>query len=173
MPSDVSGHENDIFVSYARVDNTPIRDIDLGWVSHIVATLDIILSQTLGRPDLFALWMDTRRDSPTASLTSDILDHVRQSATLLVILSPGYLASEWCMEELSCFVDTINATPQGSLRRIFVIEKTSFRVERPEVLQHNIVYPLWYTDKDNRIRTRGLPQFHPEETDYYYTRRRL
>ncbi len=120
LPAYVPGHKNDIFVSYARVDNTPIRGIDLGWVSHLVDTLDNILSQALGRSDLFELWMDTRRDSPAVRLTSDILDHVRQSATLLVILSPGYLASEWCRDELSCFVDTINADLQGSLRQIFV-----------------------------------------------------
>ena len=112
--------------------------------------------------------MDTRQDSSAALLIPDILDQVRQSATLLVILSPGYLASESCRDELSCFVDTINADPQGSLRQIFVVEKTSFRVERPEVLQDNIVYQLWYRDKDNRIRTLGLPHFRSEDADYYY-----
>ncbi len=111
MPAYVPSHKNDIFVSYARVDNKPIRGIDLGWVSHLVDTLDNILSQTLGRSDLFELWMDIRRDSPTARRMPDILDQVRQSATLLVILSPGFLASKWCMDELSCFVKTINAAP--------------------------------------------------------------
>jgi hypothetical protein len=164
----VAGYENDIFVSYAWVDNKPIPGIDIGWVSHLVDTLQNILAQTLGRADFFELWMDKKRNSDTVRLTSEIFEKVERSAALLAVLSPGYLQSEWCMGELDCFIAKMTSSPKGSLRRIFVIEKTSFRVVRPKALQDNIAYPFWYEDHNKRIRTLGSPQFRPEETEYYY-----
>src|SRR5262245_38874802 len=100
----VAGYENDIFVSYAWVDNNPIQGIDIGWVSHLVGTLENILAQTLGRADVFELWMDTKRESNTLRLTTEIFEKIERSATLLAVLSPGYLQSEWCMGELNCFI---------------------------------------------------------------------
>ena len=169
MSAFVTGYQNDIFVCYAWVDNATIPGIDIGWVSHLVVTLENILAQTLGRADIFELWMDKKRDSHTVRLTSEIFEKVERSATFLAVLSPGYLQSQWCMEELACFIAKVISSPKGSLRRIFIVEKTGYGIERPKALLDNITYPLWYRDHDNRIRTLGLPRYRPEETEYYYS----
>ena len=168
MSAFVAGYENDIFVSYAWVDNEPIQGIDVGWVSHLVSTLANILAQTLGRADLFELWMDKNRDNHPVRLTPELFERVERSATLLTVLSPGYLQSPWCMKELACFIAKMNSGSKVSLRSIFDVEKTVRRVARPKALQDNIAYPFWYKDSDGRIRTLGLPGFRPEETQYYY-----
>ena len=168
MSGFVAGYENDIFVSYAWVDNKPIQGIDMGWVSHLVDTLENILAQTLGRADLFELWMDKKRESNTVRLTTEIVEKVERSATLLAVLSPGYIESQWCMKELDCFIAKMTTSPKGSLGRIFVVEKTGYGLVRPKALQDNIAYPFWYQDHNKRIRTLGLPQYRPEEVEYYY-----
>jgi hypothetical protein len=164
----VIGYQNDIFISYAWVDNATIPGIDIGWVSHLVVTLENILAQTLGRADLFELWMDKKRNSDPVLLTSDIFEKVKRSATLLVVLSPGYLHSPWCIKELECFIAKMNSSPKVNPRRIFVVEKTVFGVERPKALQDYIAYPFWYRDRESgNIRTFGLPRYRPDETQYY------
>ena len=54
----VPGYENDIFVSYAHVDNIPLSGISKGWVETFIDNLATKLAQKIGRTDLFKLWDD-------------------------------------------------------------------------------------------------------------------
>lgn len=98
--------KHDIFVSYAHVDDLPFPGTEKGWVTTVVESLQILLAQKLGRRDAFDLWMDHQL-SRHVQLTPEILHHLEQTATLLVILSPGYLASEWCLREKDTFLSKL------------------------------------------------------------------
>src|SRR4051812_23241376 len=91
--------DHDVFVSYAHVDNQN----DLGWVTTLVHHLDTELRQRLGTKDL-QIWIDHRIDG-NHPLTPDIMQAIRRSATLLIVMSPSYLASEWCAKERNTFLN--------------------------------------------------------------------
>jgi len=167
MSAYAPGYENDIFVSYAWVDNKPLPGIKKGWVSCLVEVLENYLSLEVGRSDQVKVWMD-KRNNDRVHLTSELLGKVKHSATLLMVLSRGYLTSKWCKAELNCFLERFNAGSNESLRQIFVAEKTIHRVKRPKALEEVISYPFWYSDGNNRIRTWGLHRYPPEETEYYH-----
>jgi hypothetical protein len=116
----VPGCKNDIFVSYAHVDDQRAPEADQGWVRALVEGLKIGLSQILGRRDAFSLWMDYKLEGNTP-LTPEILDNLRNSAVVLIILSPGYIRSVWCMREKNAFLETIRNRPAGAFRT-FVVE---------------------------------------------------
>lgn len=98
----VPGHKYDVFVSYAHVDNLPLAGAGTAWVSTLIQNLKVLLARKLGR-DLAEIWMDPRL-AGNVPLTPAILDSLRETATLLVILSTGYLASEWCQREKNQFL---------------------------------------------------------------------
>ena len=93
----------DIFVSYAHVDNACMPGETQGWVSALMATLEVYLQQKLGRRESYSIWRDPELPG-NVPLTPEILDAVRHASILLLVLSPGYVASRWCMQELETFL---------------------------------------------------------------------
>lgn len=141
----VPSYRHDIFVSYAHVDDLPFPGVDKGWVTTLVETLEILLAQKLGRREAYSLWMD-RELSRHAQLTPEILSHLGETATLLVILSPGYLASEWCLREKDTFLETVaRKYDEGS--RVFLIERDAVDFDhRPEAFRDLLGYRFWVQD---------------------------
>ena len=66
----VPGYKNDIFVSYAHVDNIPLSGSSKGWVETFIDNLSTKLAQKIGRADLFKLW-DDRLLAQNAPLTPE------------------------------------------------------------------------------------------------------
>src|SRR5262245_56161538 len=137
----VPGFQHDVFVSYAHVDDMPIPGVDQGWVTTFIRHLQIRLSQSLGRTDAYSLWMDYRYQfEERAEIAPAILDNLRRSAVLVLILSPGYLASEWCKRETNAFLDSLRsrANSKGS---IFLVEKDAGdRTQLPSEFQDLMGY---------------------------------
>jgi hypothetical protein len=126
----VPGYEHDIFVSYAHVDDQPDPGADEGWVTTLVKGLRSRLAQILGRSEAFSLWMDPQLAGNTP-ITPSILDTLQQTATLVVILSPAYLASEWCLRERNRFLLMIGERVRRE-SRVFVVERDQVvQGERP------------------------------------------
>jgi hypothetical protein len=109
---------DDIFFSYAHVDDEAASETGHGWVTETVRTLKMELARKFGRNDAYAMWVDhdLRRSQP---VTPQILDRVRRSAILVAILSPGYLASDWCRQEREAF---IGVARQPGTSNIFLVE---------------------------------------------------
>jgi hypothetical protein len=84
----VSDYEHDVFVSYAHLDNQG----ETAWVSTLIRHLDTDLRQRLGTKDL-RIWIDENLDG-NRPLTPEIMRSIQRSATLLIVMSSGYLASE-------------------------------------------------------------------------------
>lgn len=140
----LSGFENDIFVSYARVDDIPTIDAR-GWVSTFVDYLKKLLDQRLGRIGACSLWMD-RELAGNVAFTPAIMDAVRKSAVLVIVLSPGYLHSEWCRNEANTFLETL-AKQRDPHRRVFVVEiLETDRSEWPTPLQNLLGFKFWDSD---------------------------
>lgn len=123
-----SNYKHDVFVSYAHVDDIPPHGAADGWVTTFVSELRRLLAGQLGRIDNHSVWMDHRlRGNDAVSPT--ILTEVDNSATLLVILSHGYLKSEWCSRERCTFLNKVKTLRRGGTP-VFVIEKQSLHRDR-------------------------------------------
>lgn len=154
----VPGCDHDIFVSYAHVDDLPFPGADKGWVTTLVETLRILLAQKLGRRDAYSLWMDHQL-SRHEKLTPEILGNLKRSATLLVVLSPGYLASEWCLREKDSFLESLAGSPLSG-GRIFLIERDKVDYEeRPEQFEDLLGYRFWVQEGEGEpVQVLGVPR---------------
>lgn len=156
---------HDIFVSYARVDNEILPGEEQGWVTQFISTFEVYLRQKLGRREHYSLWWDPEL-SGNKPLTPEIINIVKESQIFLLILSPGYIASTWCLDELETFVKT-HGVDSG---RVFVIERDKLAEdERPHVLSDLKGYAFWIADKQERdvIRTLGTPATIKYRADYF------
>ena len=99
------------------------------------------------------------------AVTPEIRNALQQSATLLLVLSPGYLASQWCREEMALFFQTLGGMPQG---RVFVVEKHVLDADqvRPAELADLKGYFFWYRDEREQFRTLSMQEPEPHVTAY-------
>lgn len=142
----VPGFEHDVFISYAHADNDPLVGKE-GYISIFTQILEKRLRAKLSNP---TVWRDRQKLVGNASLTDQLLQALRQSATLLVIVSPAYLRSEWCGKERENFVRIIRErTNSGS--RIFLVEIDEVnRTEFPKAFSDLISYRLWVEDNETK-----------------------
>ncbi len=97
----VPGYQFDVFISYAHGDDRP-------WINALVERLEFAVKQRLGiKP---ALWIDDDALRASRDFANDIPDAVRHSAVLLLLPSPTYIRSSYCVEqECKTFYNTIPA----------------------------------------------------------------
>jgi TIR domain len=95
------GYTNDLYVSYAGIDNHTSSD-RRGWVDELVVDLENTVSQMIGQR--ISLWIDRRRLVEGEDFSEQSKVALRSSALMLVVLSPGFVNSQHCMRELDAFV---------------------------------------------------------------------
>ncbi len=159
----IPGFKHDVFLSYAHIDDEPIPGSTEGWVTTLVNNLQWQLAQLCGRRDAFGLWMD-RDLARHVDFPPQILSSLRDSAILMVIFSPGYLASDWCLRERKTFLNEVKKRrDQGS--GVFIVERDQVPLEeRPEELEGLIGYEFWEAPLGRPPRILG----YPNRTDAYF-----
>jgi hypothetical protein len=164
----VRDYEHDVFVSYASVDNHPPVGVDKGWVTYLVLELKRVLAEELGHAEEVAIWMDQQL-ATNDPITPTLLEAVGKSATIMVILSAGYLQSDWCLRERNEFLTRMaDLAEQGN--RIFLVEKTAIEWnEKPPEIRDVKGKAFWYKEEErDRIHTLGSPCPRPREEPEYY-----
>ena len=157
--------KTDLFVSYAHVDDLPLEPGRPGWVTTLVNSLNSLLAQRLGRGESISLWMDHQLPGHV-ELTPEIESKLGESSVLLIVLSPAYLASTWCLKEMSFFNNTVRRRGGRVGARIFLVEFD--QVERPHDLGELKGYRFWAKDPLGRsTRTLGVPRPGPEDRGYF------
>jgi hypothetical protein len=150
----IPGFQYDVFFSYSHRDNEPLPLVQnaSGWISALVETLEIRVARELGRREYFETWLDRDKFRGHEQIDS-ILERVAESATLLVVLSNGWLESKDCRLELDAFV---KAHTGDEKLNIFVVKLSKLNDERlvPEVLNRVPGYQFWYV-KDGTPITFG------------------
>ena len=98
----LAGFTNDIFISYASVDNEP--DVqDVRWVSRFRGDLETALRRRLGQDlEIFFDQADLHANDELEAL----LKNARRSAIFLALCSPSYVGREWTLDELKAFCET-------------------------------------------------------------------
>jgi len=162
----VPGYEHDVFISYASVDDHPPVNVAKGWVTTLVTELERVLAEELGRSGKVNIWMDYQLGSNDV-LSPTLLNAIDRSATLLVILSPGYMASEWCARERNAFLSKACAINGQGKSQIFLVEKKPIEWDdKPEEIREIKGTAFWVKEQD-RWHTLGDPTPRIEESDYY------
>lgn len=117
--------ENHVFISYAHLDNQPLPQSPKGWVSYFDEALTNLLSQKMGKNA--RIWRDTRMER-SAVFDEEIFGNLAQSLTLVSVVSPRYIDSGYCLDELEKFRGRMssinNRTP------LFKVVKTKVELEK-------------------------------------------
>ena len=93
----------DLFLSYARLDNQPIpATFPRGWVTAIYE--HILADHRKFSTAPLRIFFDTQEIKDGNDWRHRILGGLRHSKMLLVCLSPGYFASQFCRREWEEYV---------------------------------------------------------------------
>lgn len=140
---------NDVFISYAHIDNLPLLPEKEGWISYFHQAIEIRVAQLLGARPKF--WRDPKLEGNDIFAVT-LVDKLRDVALLVSVLSPSYINSEWCRKELHEFVrmniENGNLTV-GSKSRIFKVVKTPVPREKlPGEVQSLLGYEFYKIDPE-------------------------
>jgi hypothetical protein len=117
--------QHDAFVSYAHGPKALIgyggarSDFVSSWTKAFVDALGSHLDVLLGTKEperRVKIWMDPALDG-NQPLTDSLRTNIQNSALLIVVMSPFYLQSQWCGDELKWFAEKLR-NHQG---RLFVV----------------------------------------------------
>lgn len=159
---------HDYFISYAVVDDMKPAGVETGWVTNLVRSLDTLLSQEIGRAGrLDAFWdrQDLQRNSP---LEAKIREALQSTACFVLVLTNGYLLSDWCTRELRWFREAA-AKQQRSNSRIFVVDLGHLaEPQRRQMFDGHLTYPFFELTETGRPRVMGYPEPSPKQHPSYY-----
>tara|TARA_B100001142_G_scaffold329386_1_gene392501 strand:+ start:879 stop:2378 length:1500 start_codon:yes stop_codon:yes gene_type:complete len=117
---------NDIFISYAHIDNEALTEEDKGWISQFHKVLDTRVAQLTGEKP--RIWRDLKLGG-NDMFDKAIVHQFNCARVMISIMSPRYLKSEWCMKELKQFYENASSTSGVSFEnksRILKVVKTPF-----------------------------------------------
>ena len=117
-------YAHDLFISYAHIDNQPLTAEQQGWVTRFHATLAAQLSMRLG--SVARIWRDDKLRGNDV-FADEIVQQFGHTALLVSVLSPRYLASDWCRRELTAFcleAARAGGLAPGNKARVFKVVKT-------------------------------------------------
>jgi hypothetical protein len=138
----------DVFVSYATRDDQPFPGVtEQGWITTFVKQLSVLLIQKLDRREI-SIWTDRAEIQGNDVLTPAIKEGLAGAATLLMFLSPQYLASSWCQKELETFLNSTD-----DLSRVFLVELTRLQ-NKPPRLEDLRGYTFWDFEDDGKTPRR-------------------
>jgi hypothetical protein len=99
--------ENDVFVSYSHAASgfdSPLRD----WTHDLIRDLVSEIHDVDPKFDELRIFYEEKID-PTVHLTDQVRANLSSSGILLVVMSPRFLASSWCMDEINWFQKQVAA----------------------------------------------------------------
>ena len=88
---------NDIFISYAHLDDKPLTEGQKGWITKFHRILEVRLGQLLGEEP--TIWRDPKL-SGNDVFDQSIVGEFKKARVMLSIMTPRYVKSDWCVREL-------------------------------------------------------------------------
>lgn len=164
----------DVFVSYAHIDNLPDLPTQQGWVSVFQTALRNRLSRELGRPA--NVWWDARELDGVRQFDDEIREACDASTVMVVVLSPRYVDSDSCRKELDYFTRGEQA-PAG-IAKLFIVKTTPVGAEKLDESAHpslrkavttTLGYAFTYED-ESKHRERELHIYDPALSPIYQRR---
>lgn len=153
----VANFEHDLFISYALVDDQKYPGVEAGWVGTFVRTLELNLSARIGRSGLLECWWDRSQLCENQPLDKQIQHALERTACLVVVLSPGFLASPWCPRELEAFRLAVEKQGRAD-SRIFVVDLGTVTPQQCRTVFPNYKpFDFYQLDDRKKRKTLGFP----------------
>jgi len=148
---------NHVFISYARLDNEKTEDDEPGWVDRFHTSLKAFLSRAIGEQPV--IWRDPQLKGNEV-LTDEIVQQLPKTAVLVSIVSPRYLKSKWCLDEVAEFckvAELHGGLAIGNKMRISHVMlmplATDVRERLPGGLKKALGYPFYEEEEGGRFLT--------------------
>ena len=104
--------KNDIFISYAWLNDEVPPGSEKGWVTEFVERLGYELSQRFERKGEIKIWRDKEELGDSTFFNDEIKETIENSAIFIALTSRGYLSDEsYCAKEISCFYEVAKSGP--------------------------------------------------------------
>lgn len=162
--------EKDIFISYAHIDDEALREGDKGWVATFHRSLEVRLAQLMGEKP--KIWRDPKLQG-NDYFSDEIVQQFPGIATLVSVLSPRYVKSEWCTREVKEFFRAAESNIGIRVKnkaRIFKVVKTPIdRSENPPELQNLLGYDFFKRDPETGRSIEYGTLFGSEAEQAYWT----
>ena len=140
--------ERDLFISYAHIDNQPLSREEVGWVSQFHERLEAMLDMRMGQK--VRIWRDAKL-AGNDKFGEEILSQLPKTAVLLSVVSPRYVGSQWCRDEVEAFCKAAKQSlgiQVGTKSRIFRVVKTPIdRKLLPEEMSDSIGLDFFQLDE--------------------------
>lgn len=141
----------DIFISYAHVDNLSLVEGSRGWVDFLHRALDLRLAQLTG--GTVGIWRDPKLAGNDLS-SEQMAEQISDTGLFVPIVTPRYVCSERCLRELGYFIDSHPDTALSG--RVFkVLPMPVERNGQPPELAQLLGYEF-FEDDPNTDHTRQL-----------------
>ncbi len=143
--------EKHAFISYAHIDNLPIREDDEGWISNFHMSLESLVSMKLG--ENVKIWRDNKLKGMDI-FSDEIVQQFPKTALLISVITPRYINSEWCTKEIKEFYHC--ATKNIGVRvknksRILKVVKTPVALDKiPPEMEGSLGYEFFKMDENGR-----------------------
>jgi len=171
MASEPSGGPIDVFISYAHIDDEPLSEGQKGWITTLHNSLQVRLNQLMGGE--IRIWRDERLTG-NDDFSPVIYKQFEKTVALISVLSPRYLRSEWCLNELQAFLDAAEGTGGVAIddsMRVFKVVKTFVpRKEHPKELQNVLGYEFYQLDPASGRPREFLLDLGPEASKNYWSK---
>ena len=115
----VPGFKYDVFISYAWVNNAQ-KGPGGKWVSEFRRRLGAALDARLGRQDSFKFFFDIETLGRNVDFGPQIEEALEKPATVVAVISRGYIESPHCREEMR-FFDQIVQGPVSKSGRLYLV----------------------------------------------------
>lgn len=100
--------KNDIFISYAWLNDEIPPGCQKGWVTEFVERLEYELSQRFERKGEIKIWRDKEELGDSTFFNDEIKQTIENSAIFIALTSRGYLSDEsYCSKEITCFYEKV------------------------------------------------------------------
>ncbi|MDQ3806389.1 MAG: toll/interleukin-1 receptor domain-containing protein, partial [Acidobacteriota bacterium] len=147
-------YDQDIFISYAHIDNEPLAEGLDGWVEALHKRLKASLMQIVGEE--VSIWRD-RKLQGNDLFADTLVAQLANVAVLVSILSPRYVKSEWCLRELDEFCRRAAARgglTVGDKSRVFKVLKNHVPLEEQPACVRDMLGYAFYEYDPERERAR-------------------
>lgn len=146
----------DVLVAFAEKDNSYIQNSPMSrWVTDFGHYLKMMLTQVMGREPNIVL------QSEKQSLQAEL----KNSDTLLTVLSHDFIASDACLELVENYRQTVGA--RGTTRIFKVLKTPLLREEQPAIMRKINGYNFYHTDPETGEKFTLSEYFGEGERDFW------
>jgi hypothetical protein len=157
----------DVFVSYAHADDVCPKGADFGWVTTFKEELSKLLRMKIGAQGA-AIWMDHQLTS-NDRVADTLMQRVRDSRTIVLFMSRGYLRSQWCQTEINRFLAENSAHKNKESVFVVAIDETN-PDDWPTRVQALTPIEFFKCSRTGAIELLGYPNPPTESSSAYWTK---